>query len=223
MRLAPASSTPARPEFAEHGVEVNLPANRDVAGEDRLAVLEEAHDGDAVSDVHQRRQRVGALRVVHLVGVGQGERLDVEHDRLPAALGDDRRAVVDAVAFGGHEQHVERVLRRVAVAADDLVVELDFGEVERNVLFGLPGNGLVQFGLAHRRQRQAFDDDRVAREGGDDPRALEAEGVEQLADHLADGRRFGGCAILDAARRAVGLRRRRQATIHRARDEGQQP
>jgi hypothetical protein len=56
-----------------------------------------------------------ALGVVHLIGVRERERLDVEDDGLAARLRDERRAVVDAVALGGDEQHVERALRAIGL------------------------------------------------------------------------------------------------------------
>ena len=58
-------------------------------------------------DVHERRQRIRALGVIHLIGVREGERLDVDDHRAPARLRDDAGAVVDPILARGHEQHVE--------------------------------------------------------------------------------------------------------------------
>ena len=200
MRLRGQLVDAGRTEVAQERVEVHLAADRDVAREDRLAALEQADDRDAAADVDERRERVGPLGIVHLVGIRERERLDVEHDRPAARLRDDAGAVVDAIlACAATSSTSSARLGRVGRRVDDLIVELDFAEVERDVLLGLPGNRFAQLRLAHRRQRQALDDDGVAGERGRDARAPQLERVEQAADGFADRGRLGGRAVLHAA------------------------
>ena len=89
------------------GLDVQLAAERDVTGEDRLAAVEHADERRVAADVDERRHRIGALGVIHLVGVREGERLDVEDDRHLARLGDERGAILDAVSFRGDEEDVD--------------------------------------------------------------------------------------------------------------------
>ena len=59
-------------------------------------------------------ERVGALGVVHLVGVRERERFDVDDHRPPSRLGDDAGAVVDAIRLAATSSTSSEFLRGVA-------------------------------------------------------------------------------------------------------------
>ena len=89
----------------------------------------------------------------------------------------------------------------VGRAAEDLVVEVDVLDVEGDVLLGLPGDGLGQFGLGHGRQRDLLDDDGGARERGGDLRGLDAAALEEPPDGVGDGRAVDDGAVDDGVGR----------------------
>ena len=83
----------------------------------------------------------------------------------PASL-DHADVVVDLVLLGRGEQDVHVALAGQARALEDLVVQVDVLDVERDVLLGLPVDRLGQLGVAHHRQADALDDHVVAGQRG---------------------------------------------------------
>ncbi len=78
-------------------------------------------------------------------------------------------------------------LARQARPLEDLVVEVDVVDVERDVLLGFPVDRLGQLGLAHHRQADALDDHGVTRQRGRDRRrGLDPAALEQPLDRLRD-------------------------------------
>ena len=72
-----------------------------------------------------------------------------------------------------------------AVAGQDLIVEVDVLDAERDVLLGLPVDRLGQLGVGHRWQRDLLDDDGVAGQRCGDVLGLERMAVEQPPDGSA--------------------------------------
>ena len=89
----------------------------------------------------------GLESVIQLVGVLQREGIDVDHHRRPPRLGDDAGVVGDLFLLGGDEEHFHRALRVGAAAGiQNLVVEVDVLDVERDVLLGFPVDRFVELG-----------------------------------------------------------------------------
>ena len=89
----------------------------------------------------------------------------------------------------------------VARGVEDLVVEVDVLDVERDVLLGFPVDRLGQLGLGHHRQRDLLDDHRVARERGGDLLGLDLPALEQPAHGGGDGGAVDDRAVDDAVGR----------------------
>ena len=108
---------------------------------------------------------LGFEAVVDLVGVLQREGVDVDDDRHAAGLRDDAGVVGNLFLLRRDEQDVHRALRVGARAGvENLVVEVDVLDVERDVLLRLPVDRLGELGLGHHRQVDLLDDDGVARQ-----------------------------------------------------------
>ena len=86
-------------------------------------------------------------------------------------------------------------------AFENLIVEVDVLNIERDVLLGLPVNGLRQLGLRHDRQADLLDDDGVAGERGGNFLGLERLVAEQTADGVGDGAAVDDRAVDDAVGR----------------------
>ena len=155
-------------ELALQRVGVGVAADRDVAGEERLAAAQDVDVDGAGTEVDQRDDLQRIEAVVDLVGVLEREGVDVDDDGLTAGLGDDARVVGDLLLLGRDQQHVHRAGRGAGALSHDLVVEIDVLNVERDVLLRLPVDRLGELGLGHLRQRDLLDDDRVARQRGRD-------------------------------------------------------
>ena len=168
-------------------------------------------DCSPVQDVDVGRARAGVQQgdnlarlkaVVDLVGVLQREGIDVHDDRRAARLGDDAGVVGDLLLLRRHEQHVHRRLAAGRPAGlDDLVVEVDVLDVERDVLLRFPVDGLRDFGLGHLGNGDLLDDDGVARERRRDIAGLDLAAVEEPADRVGDGRAVDDGAVDDAVGR----------------------
>jgi hypothetical protein len=76
-----------------------------------------------------------------------------------------------------------------AAALDQLVVERHVLDVERDVLLGLPVDGLGELFLRHLGQADLLDDDRVPRDAGGDLVRLDLVGAEEPLDRVDDGAR----------------------------------
>ena len=164
--------------------------------------LEDVDVGRAGAGVEQHDHRVGVDAVVDLVGVLEREGVDVDDHRGAPGLGDHAGVVGDLLFLRGDQQHVHRPLAAGGVAAvEDLVVEVDVLDVERDVLLGFPVDRLGELGLGHHRQRDLLDDDGVARERGGDVLGLDAAAVEQAADRVGHGGAIDDRAVDDAVGR----------------------
>ena len=113
--------------------------------------LQDVDVGRARAGVEQHDDGAGLDAVVDLVGVLQREGVDVDDDRGAAGLGDDAGVVGDLFLLRRDQQDVHRPLAAAASPrVEDLVVEVDVLDVERDVLLGLPVDRLGQLGLGHR-------------------------------------------------------------------------
>ena len=143
----------------------------------------DVHDGGA--DVQERHHAARVDPVVDLVAVLEGEDVHV-HDRgVPARLRDRRRVLADLVLLDRDEQHVHVPAR--AAALDDLVVEGDVLDVERDVLLRLPVDGLRELLGAHLREADLLDDDGVAGDAGGHVARLDLVLLEQALDRVDHG------------------------------------
>src|SRR5258705_1297689 len=57
-------------------------------------------------------------------------------------------------------------MQRLRRLPGEFVVEIDIGDIERNVLFSMPAERLLQLFLAHLRKNYVFDDNRVPAHSG---------------------------------------------------------
>ena len=115
---------------------------------------------------------------------------------------DHAQVVGDLLLLRRHEQHIHCALRVGAPPGiQDLVVEIDVLDVERDVLFRLPVDGLGELGFGHHRKTDFLDDDGVARERGGHLLGLERLILEQTADRVGDGGPVDDGAVHDAVRR----------------------
>ena len=149
------------------------------------APLQDVDVGGAGAGVQQGDDAAGLEAVVGLVGVLQGEGVDVHDDRRAPGLGDDAGVVADLVLLRRHQQHVHGALRRRR-GDQDLVVEVHVLDVEGDVLLGFPVDGLGELLLGHRRQRDLLDDDRVTGQRRRDVLGPELGVGEQAPDGVGD-------------------------------------
>ena len=125
--------------------------------------------------------------VVHLEGVLQGEGVDVDDDRRAAGLGDHAGVVADLLFLGGDEQHFHAAARvRAGAGVQDLVIEVDVLDVERDVLLRLPVDRFGQLRLGHHRERDLLDDDGAPRQRGAHVLGLEGTALEDALDRVRD-------------------------------------
>jgi hypothetical protein len=106
--------------------------------------------------------------------------------------------VQDLVLLDGHQQHVH--LRVAGVFGEDLIVEVHIGQIEGNMLGSFFLDGLRQFLIAHRGQRDLFHDHRVpAHRRGHAP-GLDLIVGEQLGDRARHRARVHDHGIHDDVR-----------------------
>ena len=146
--------------------------------------------------------------VVGLEGVLEREGIDVDHDRRAAGLGDDARVVGDLVLLRRDEQHVHAALAVGAAGVEDLVVEVDVLDVERDVLLGFPVDRLGELrpvitGREIFLTMTALPDSDAATSV-----ALKPLVVEQAADGVGDGDGIDDGAVDDGVGRHRLARRR---------------
>jgi hypothetical protein len=172
-------------ELFLHRLCVGVATHRDVAREHRLLALQDVDVDGAGAGVQQDDDLARVQAVVGVVGVLQREGVDVDDDRRASRLRDDARVVRNLLFLGGDEKHFHVAARvRPGTGVEDLVVQVDVLDVERNVLFGFPVDRLVELRLGHDRESDLLDDHGVAGERGAD--VLRLEGAVVL-EHVADG------------------------------------
>jgi hypothetical protein len=115
-------------------------------------------------------------------------------------LCDDAGVVANLLALGRDQQHVHAAARiRAGARVEDLVIQVDVLNVERDVLFGLPVDRLVELGLGHDRQRDLFDNHGVPRQRRAHILRLERlAAVEQASDGVGHRRRVDDRTVDDA-------------------------
>ena len=120
-----------------------------------------------------------------------------------AGLRDHAGVVADLFLLRRDEQHVHAAARiGTGAGIENLVVEVDVLDVERDVLLRFPVDRLVQLRLGHHRQRDLLDDHRVAGERGADVLRLEGFVVlEDAADRVGDSAGIDDGAVDDRIRR----------------------
>ena len=91
--------------------------------------------------------------VIDFVGVLEREGVDVDDHRGAPGLGDHAGVVGNLFLLRRDEQDVHRPLAARGAVVDDLVVEIDVLDVERDVLLGFPVDRFGQLRLGHHRQR----------------------------------------------------------------------
>ena len=180
---------------------VGVAAGRDVAGEDRLVAVQDVDVGRAGAGIEQDDDGIRLGAVVGFVGVLQRESVDVDDHRDAARLADDARVVGDLLFLRGDEQDVHRALPADVAAVENLVVQVDVLDVERDVLLRFPVDRLGEFGLRHRRQRNLLHDDGVTRERRGHVLGRNLQAVEQPADRVDDSGAVDDGAVDDAVRR----------------------
>jgi hypothetical protein len=88
--------------------------------------------------------------------------------------------VQNLVLLYSHQQNVHLGVQ----GFQNLVTEVHVGDVEGNVLAGFHLDAVVKLFLAHKRQRDALDDDGMAGDGGSHVFGLNLLAVEDVADGL---------------------------------------
>ena len=166
-----------------------------------MIALKDIDVGRARARIEQHDHGARLDSVIDLVRVLQREGVDVDDDRRAARLRDHARVVGDLLFLRRHEEDVHRALAAGGVPfVENLVVEVDVLDIERDVLLRLPVDRLGELRLRHHRQRDLLDDDGVARERGGDILGLDAAAVEQAADGVGDGGGVDDRAVDDAVR-----------------------
>ena len=133
---------------------VGVPAHRDVAREDRLVALEDIDVDGAGAGVEQHDDAAGREPVVHFERVLKREGIHVDDHRRPSGLRDDTGVVADLILLRGDQQDIHAPARVwPGPGVEDLIVEVHVLDVERDVLFRLPGYRLIELRLGHHRQR----------------------------------------------------------------------
>ena len=153
-----------------------------------------------VADVHEGHDLVALPRLVVLVLRLEREDVDVHHHDVQPAGFHDVRVALDLALLHRDQHHLE--LR--PVLPEDLEVDVDVVDVERNVLLGLPADGLTELALRHLREVDALRDDGAAGHADDRFGGLDAALDERLPDGLLHGVRLLDLAALNGAGRHVG-------------------
>ena len=156
----------------------------------------------ARAGVQDRDDRIRLEAVVGFERVLQREHVDVDDDgRLPG-LRDHVGVVGDLVLLRRDEQHFHAALRVLpGPGIENLVIEVDVLDVERDVLLGLPVDRLGELGFGHRRQGDLLDDHGIAGQRGDDVLRLELLVGKEAADGVGHGAAIDDGAVDDAVGR----------------------
>ena len=85
----------------------------------------------------------------------------------------------------------------MGIGAENLEIQVHFGDFERDVLLGFPLDRSLHFLLGHDRQLDLADDDRVPRNGRSDIFCLESLAFHQPLDDLDNGTRVHNRVIDD--------------------------
>jgi hypothetical protein len=89
-------------------------------------------------------------------------------------------------------------MRRVRRVVRYLIVKADIGKVVRNVLFGMPVDRFFKFVLAHRRQDDVLDDDRVSANAGHDLRGVDLKVGADVLDNIGNDIELHYLAVNDS-------------------------
>ena len=147
-------------------------------GLDRLAI--DPH-GNGLGGRH------GRLLPHELPGVLVGERRHLDHHGCEAGVADQLGVGLHHVLLGGHEEDLH--LTGADVLVEDLEIERDVVDVERDVLLGLPVDGLAGVVGAHLVHDDLLDDDGTTGDGRGDwllrQTGLLGAGLQGLDDQLA--------------------------------------
>jgi hypothetical protein len=175
-------------------------ADEDVPRVDVEAALHDVRVRGLVTDVHECHDLVALTGLVVLVLRLQREDVDVhDHDVQPAGL-DDVRVALDLALLDGDQHDLE--LR--PVLPQDLEIDVDVIDVERDVLLRLPADRLAQLALRHLRQVDPLGDHRAPGDADDGLRGLDAALDQRLPDRLLHGVWVLDLAPLDRPGRNVG-------------------
>ena len=141
-------------ELLLHRFGVGVAAHRDVAGEHRLLALKDVDVDRAGAGVEQHDDlRPGRSRSSTSKAFCSAKASTSTMTGVRPACAMTLGVVADLVLLGGDEQHFHAAARvRAGAGVEDLVVEVDVLDVERDVLLGLPVDRLVQLRLGHHRQ-----------------------------------------------------------------------
>ena len=141
-------------------------ADGEVACENRYTVVEDVDVRHVVADVEQADNAVHRVRMVDLERVVQRKRLDVDHCRGDAGVGEEAHLRFDQLALGSDEQDVH--LETVCVGIEDLEVQLHRFHIERHVLLGFPPHELARLTLLDALHLYLLDDDIATADCRDD-------------------------------------------------------
>jgi len=157
-------------------------ADREVAREQRDAILHDVHVRDLVPDVDERRDAVLLGGVVELEGVVERECIHVHDARIEPSLAEQVELGLDQLPLGGHQEHVH--LKTGPVRIEHLEVQLHPLDVEGDVLLGLPADDVVGVRLVHPIDLDLLDDHVPAADGHDHALLLDARRDEEALDRL---------------------------------------
>src|SRR4030095_2278595 len=107
--------------------------------------------------------------------------------------------VGDLVALASSHQNVQR-LRRLT---GQLIIEIDVGDIKRNVLLSVPAKRLLKFLFAHLRQNDVLDDNGVSADSSCYSRCLDLVLVKNVRDDVRHVIQFHDLAIDDRVRLQV--------------------
>jgi hypothetical protein len=154
----------------------------DVPREVRSTVAKNGQIGAVAADVHQGDDLVTRSANRGLESVLDREGIDVDDVRLQLGIPQEFDVLLDHFLAGGDQENLHLIGADIVV--DDLEVERDVVDVERDVLLRLPQNGFPSVRLRHLVHQDLLDDDRASADGTHDPVLGNASATDALANGL---------------------------------------
>ncbi len=106
-----------------------------VPGKDRPVAIQNVYVGGRSANVEQRHNLTRLRIVVQLITILERERIHIYYYGLLAGQLNRLLQIRNLVPLASGQEHVNRI----GSAASDVIVEVDVRDIERDMLFGVPG------------------------------------------------------------------------------------